>query len=66
MVKWYVYTVYLNTLFLYVVYKIGDQILDVNGQSFLDTSHPEAVRLLKMSKHLVFTIKDVGKLPYAR
>ncbi|XP_053381270.1 whirlin-like [Mercenaria mercenaria] len=46
--------------------KIGDQILDVNGRSFLDITHPEAVHVLKTSKYLMFTTKDVGKLPYAR
>ena len=38
----------------------------MNGESFLDITHAEAVRVLKMSKHLIFTIKDVGKLPFGR
>lgn len=46
--------------------KVGDQILDVNGDSFLDISHSSAVQVLKSSKHMMMTIKDVGKLPYAR
>ncbi|XP_064649030.1 whirlin-like isoform X3 [Lineus longissimus] len=46
--------------------KIGDQILDVNGQSFLDISHADAVKVLKSSRHMMMTIKDVGRLPYAR
>ncbi|XP_074655766.1 whirlin-like [Tubulanus polymorphus] len=46
--------------------KVGDQILDVNGRSFLDISHSEAVQVLKSSKHMMLTIKDVGRLPYAR
>ncbi|XP_052790339.1 whirlin-like [Mya arenaria] len=46
--------------------KVGDQILDVNGESFLDIGHADAVRILKNSKQLVFTIKDVGKLPFGR
>jgi len=40
--------------------------LDVNGQSFLDMTHAEAVRILKTSRHMMLTIKDVGKLPFAR
>ncbi|OWF39924.1 whirlin-like isoform X2 [Mizuhopecten yessoensis] len=46
--------------------KVGDQILDVNGHSFLDTTHAEAVRVLKTSHLMVITLKDVGKLPFAR
>ncbi|XP_060572635.1 whirlin-like isoform X2 [Ruditapes philippinarum] len=46
--------------------KIGDQILDVNERSFLDITHAEAVGVLKTSKYLMFTTKDVGKLPFAR
>jgi hypothetical protein len=40
--------------------------LDVNGRSFLDITHAEAVRILKTCKHMMMIIKDVGKLPYAR
>ncbi|XP_035683752.1 whirlin-like isoform X9 [Branchiostoma floridae] len=46
--------------------KVGDQILDVNSVNFLSISHDEAVRILKTSKHMMMTIKDVGRLPYAR
>uniref|UniRef100_A0A8D1M571 Whirlin n=1 Tax=Sus scrofa TaxID=9823 RepID=A0A8D1M571_PIG len=46
--------------------KVGDQILEVNGRSFLNILHDEAVRLLKSSQHLILTVKDVGKLPHAR
>uniref|UniRef100_A0A8C9E1D3 Whirlin n=1 Tax=Phocoena sinus TaxID=42100 RepID=A0A8C9E1D3_PHOSS len=46
--------------------KVGDQILEVNGQSFLNILHDEAVRLLKSSQHLILTVKDVGRLPRAR
>ena len=46
--------------------QVGDQILDVNGRTFLDISHGDAVKVLKSSKHLMITVKDVGKLPYAR
>ncbi|XP_003478894.1 whirlin isoform X3 [Cavia porcellus] len=46
--------------------KIGDQILEVNGRSFLNILHDEAVKLLKSSRHLILTVKDVGRLPHAR
>ncbi|KAK9392427.1 whirlin [Crotalus adamanteus] len=46
--------------------KVGDQILEVNGRSFLSISHDEAVKLLKSSRHLIMTVKDVGRLPHAR
>ncbi|XP_045435812.1 whirlin isoform X6 [Pipistrellus kuhlii] len=46
--------------------KVGDQILEVNGRSFLSILHDEAVRLLKSSQHLILTVKDVGRLPHAR
>ncbi|XP_075416488.1 whirlin isoform X2 [Tenrec ecaudatus] len=46
--------------------KVGDQILEVNGRSFLNILHDEAVKLLKISRHLILTVKDVGRLPHAR
>ncbi|KAM9735163.1 whirlin isoform 3-T3 [Menidia menidia] len=46
--------------------QVGDQILEVNGQSFLSIPHDEAVRVLKSSRHLMMTVKDVGRLPHAR
>ncbi|XP_074871555.1 whirlin isoform X2 [Carettochelys insculpta] len=46
--------------------KVGDQILEVNGRSFLSIPHDEAVRLLKSSQHLIMTVKDIGRLPHAR
>ncbi|XP_068929946.1 whirlin isoform X4 [Petaurus breviceps papuanus] len=46
--------------------KVGDQILEVNGKSFLNIPHDEAVKLLKSSRHLIMTVKDVGRLPHAR
>uniref|UniRef100_G3Q1Y6 Whirlin n=1 Tax=Gasterosteus aculeatus TaxID=69293 RepID=G3Q1Y6_GASAC len=46
--------------------KVGDQILEVNGRSFLSVPHDEAVRVLKSSQHLMMTVKDVGRLPHAR
>ena len=49
-----------------IILQVGDQILDVNGRTFLDISHGDAVKALKSSKHLMITVKDVGKLPYTR
>ncbi|KAG6933911.1 whirlin, partial [Chelydra serpentina] len=45
---------------------VGDQILEVNGRSFLSIPHDEAVKLLKSSRHLIMTVKDIGRLPHAR
>ncbi|XP_076016130.1 LOW QUALITY PROTEIN: whirlin [Genypterus blacodes] len=45
---------------------VGDQVLEVNGRSFLGIPHDEAVRVLKSSRHLMMTVKDVGRLPHAR
>ncbi|XP_052392628.1 whirlin-like isoform X2 [Carassius gibelio] len=46
--------------------KVGDQILEVNGRSFLSIPHDEAVQVLKSTQHLMMTVKDVGRLPHAR
>ncbi|GAA6066139.1 whirlin, partial [Tachysurus ichikawai] len=45
---------------------VGDQILEVNGHSFRSIAHDEAVQILKSSRHMLMTIKDVGRLPHAR
>ncbi|KAJ9589394.1 hypothetical protein L9F63_017398, partial [Diploptera punctata] len=44
---------------------IGDQILEVNGQSFLDVTHDEAVNQLKFHKRMTLTVRDVGKVPHS-
>ncbi|KAE8583557.1 hypothetical protein XENTR_v10020573 [Xenopus tropicalis] len=46
--------------------KVGDQILDINGSSFLSIPHDEAVRILGSSRHLMMTVRDVGRIPHAR
>ncbi|XP_078811814.1 whirlin isoform X6 [Oryzias latipes] len=46
--------------------QVGDQILEVNGHSFLSIPHEDAVKVLKSSRHLMMTVKDVGRLPHAR
>ncbi|XP_049832751.1 whirlin-like [Schistocerca gregaria] len=44
---------------------IGDQILEVNGQSFLDVTHDEAVSQLKFHKRMSLLVRDVGKVPHS-
>eukprot|EP00064_Thunnus_orientalis_P004212 superscaffoldBa00000376_g4223 len=46
--------------------RVGDQILEVNGQSFVTISHDEAVHILKTGHHLLMKVRDVGRLPHAR
>lgn len=48
------------------VFQIGDQILEVNGQSFIVISHDEAVHILKTGRNLLMNVRDVGRLPHAR
>lgn len=45
---------------------MGDQVLEVNGQSFATISHDEAVHILKTGRHLLMKVRDVGRLPHAR
>jgi len=54
--------------FLFIVtllFQIGDQILEVNGRSFLDVTHDEAVSQLKIHKRMTLTVRDVGKVPHS-
>ena len=37
--------------------KVGDQIIEVNGYSFVDVLHDEAVAILKSYQNLILTIK---------
>lgn len=46
--------------------QVGDQILEVNDQSFVIISHDEAVHILKTGCHLLMKVRDVGRLPHAR
>ena len=48
------------------VSQAGDQILDVNGKSFLNISHKQAVKVLKSTKNMIVTLKDIGRLPFTR
>ena len=53
-------------LIMKFVSKAGDQILDVNGQSFLNITHKQAVKVLKSTKNMIVTLKDIGRLPFTR
>ncbi|KAL5292184.1 DFNB31 family protein [Megaselia abdita] len=44
---------------------VGDEILEVNGQSFLDVTHDEAVCQLKYHKRMSLLVRDVGKVPHS-
>lgn len=46
--------------------QVGEQILEVNGQSFIVISHDEAVHILKTGRHLQVKVREVGRLPHAR
>lgn len=46
-------------------FQIGDQILEVNSQSFLDVTHDEAVSQLKYHKRMSLLVRDVGKVPHS-
>ena len=42
-------------------FKVGDQIMEVNGKSFENLEHNEAVEFIKSQKHIMVTLKV--KLP---
>ncbi|KAK5622673.1 hypothetical protein CRENBAI_026365 [Crenichthys baileyi] len=56
----------MNIKVLLGLLQVGDQILEVNGQSFVTISHDEAVNILKSGHHLLMRVRDVGRLPHAR
>lgn len=60
------YVVKIVLLIMKFVSKAGDQILDVNGQSFLNITHKQAVKVLKSTKNMIVTLKDIGRLPFTR
>lgn len=37
--------------------KVGDQIVEVNGHSFVDVLHDEAIAILKSYQNIILTIK---------
>lgn len=47
-------------------FKVGDQIMEVNGKSFENLKHKEAVDFIKSQKHIMVTLKAVGRLPEAK
>lgn len=47
------------------IFQIGDQILEVNGQSFMEVTHDEAVNQLKFHKRMSLVVRDVGKVPHS-
>ncbi|XP_068576932.1 whirlin isoform X2 [Cebidichthys violaceus] len=46
--------------------QVGDQIMEINGHSFLTISHDEAVQILKTGRRLLMKVRGVGRLPHAR
>ncbi|CAI8055161.1 Whirlin, partial [Geodia barretti] len=46
--------------------KVGDQIMEVNGVSFLNIVHADAARALRAQPCMVIKVRDVGKLPHSR
>lgn len=42
---------------------VGDQIIDVNGIPLDNITHAHAVEVLKGKKHLILTLRDVGRFP---
>ncbi|XP_076040901.1 uncharacterized protein LOC143025313 [Oratosquilla oratoria] len=45
--------------------KVGDQILEVNGESFLAVTHDTAVNVLKYSRCLDISLRRVAKVPHS-
>ncbi|XP_071947204.1 uncharacterized protein [Antedon mediterranea] len=43
--------------------QVGDQIVNVNGESFLNISHARAIDFLRHQRHLIMTIKTVNRYP---
>ena len=40
-------------------FKVGDQIMEVNGKSFENLKHKEAVDFIKSQKHIMVTLKVI-------
>ncbi|XP_045109320.1 LOW QUALITY PROTEIN: whirlin-like [Portunus trituberculatus] len=45
--------------------KVGDQILEVNSESFLAVTHDTAVNILKYSRRLQLCVRRVGRIPHS-
>lgn len=39
-------------------YQIGDEVIEVNGQSLINVPHREAIKMLKSSQSLMLTIRN--------
>ena len=40
-----------------ILLQVGDEILEVNGQSLLNISHQEAIKMLKSTDTLMLTVR---------
>lgn len=57
---------YINMLMTqFHLIQVGDQILEVNGQSFMNVTHDEAVNQFKFHKRMSLVVRDVGKVPHS-
>ncbi|MPC83870.1 Whirlin [Portunus trituberculatus] len=45
--------------------QVGDQILEVNSESFLAVTHDTAVNILKYSRRLQLCVRRVGRIPHS-
>lgn len=54
-----------NLLYFCAYSQVGDQILEVNGQSFMNVTHDEAVNQFKFHKRMSLVVRDVGKVPHS-
>ena len=43
-------------------FKVGDQIMEVNGKNFENLKHIEAVEFIKSQKHIMVTLKVTKNL----
>ena len=43
--------------------RVGDQIANVNGDSFENITHTQAVMFMKNQRHLIMTIRSVQRYP---
>lgn len=45
--------------------QVGDQVMDVNGHSFISIQHQEAVHILRSYQNLILTIKVHDCVPFS-
>ena len=46
--------------------RVGDQIVNVNGENFEQITHVQAVEIIKNLRHLIMTIRSVNRYPVYR